>query len=81
MSLRTEAARGSVSSSISPTTSSRMSSTVTIPTVRPYSSATTAIELRCRWSSASRSSSGFVSGKIGTSLIAGSIEVSGPAFM
>ncbi len=58
-----------------------MSSTVTIPTVRPYSSETTPIELRWRCSSASRSSSGLVSGKIGTSRIAGSIEASGPAFM
>ena len=55
-----------------------MSSTVTIPTVRPYSSETTAIELRWRWSSASRSSSGLVSGKIGTSRIAGSTEASRP---
>jgi hypothetical protein len=38
-------------------TSSRMSSTVTMPTVRPYCR-TTAIELRWRCSSASRSSSG-----------------------
>ena len=72
---------GSVSSSISPTTSSRMSSTVTIPTVRPYSSETIPIELRWRCSSASRSSSGLVSGTTGTSRTAGSIGASAPAFM
>ncbi len=54
---------------------------VAIPTVRPYSSETIPIEERWRWSSASRSSSGFVSGKTGTSRIAGSSEASGPAFM
>src|ERR687897_695679 len=45
---RTAPPSGSVSSSISPTTSSMMSSTVTMPAVRPYSSMTTASELRWR---------------------------------
>ena len=58
-----------------------MSSIVAIPTVRPYSSETIPIEERWRWSSASRSSSGLVSGNTGTSRTAGSIEASPPAFM
>src|SRR5919106_161464 len=64
---RTLPPSGSVSSSISPTTSSMMSSTVTIPAVRPYSSITTASDVRWRWRSANRSSSGLVSGTIGAS--------------
>ena len=44
-----------------------MSSTVTMPAVRPYSSITTASEARSRCRSASRSSSGLVSGTIGAS--------------
>ena len=69
----------SVSSAISPTTSSMMSSTVTIPATRPYSSTTTAIEVRWRCSSASRSSSGLVSGTIGASCTIDSIEACGPS--
>ena len=65
---RTSPPAGSVSSSISPTTSSMMSSTVTMPATRPYSSITTASEVRWRWRSASRSSSGLVSGTIGASV-------------
>ena len=56
-----------------------MSSTVTIPAVRPYSSITTASELRWRWRSASRSSSGLVSGTIGASRTRSSIRASGPS--
>ena len=65
---------GSVSSAISPTTSSMMSSTLTTPTTRPYSSTTTASEVRSRCRSASRSSSGLVSGTIIASWTTGSIE-------
>ncbi len=56
-----------------------MSSTVTMPAVRPYSSTTTAIDARSRWRSASRSSSGFVSGTIRASLTLPSIEAFGPS--
>ena len=55
-----------------------MSSTVTIPATRPYSSTTTAIVRRWRWSSASRSSSGLVSGMIGAAFTSGSIDASRP---
>ena len=65
--MRIDDSTGSVSSTISPTISSMMSSTVTIPAVRPYSSTITAIEERWRCMSASRSSSGLVSGMIGAS--------------
>ena len=58
-----------------------MSSTVTMPAVRPYSSMTTASEERWRWRSASRSSSGLVSGTIGASRTSGSIEAFGPSAM
>ena len=57
-----------------------MSSTDTMPAVRPYSSTTTASGARSRWRSASRSSSGLVSGTIIASLTLGSIEASGPSF-
>ena len=52
-----------------------------IPAVRPYSSTTTAIDARSRWRSASRSSSGLVSGTIKASFTHGSIEASGPSVM
>ena len=71
-------ARGSVSSTISPTISSMMSSTVTMPTVRPYSSTTTASEVRWRCMSASRSSSGLVSGTISASRTSGVDRRLGP---
>ena len=75
---RTAPPSGSVSSSISPTTSSMMSSTVTMPAVRPYSSMTTASDVRWRLRSASRSSSGFVSGTIGASRTRPSMSASRP---
>ena len=56
-----------------------MSSIVTMPAVRPYSSTTTAIEARSRWRSASRSSSGLVSGTISASFTLSAIEASGPS--
>jgi len=56
-----------------------MSSTVTMPTTRPYSSTITAIDVRWRCRSASRSSSGFVSGTIGASCTSGSIGECGPS--
>ena len=56
-----------------------MSSTVTSPATRPYSSITTAIEERVRCRSASRSSSGLVSGTIGASRTSGSIDALGPS--
>ena len=49
--------------------------------MRPYSSTTTAIDARSRWRSASRSSSGLVSGTISASFTAGSIDASGPSFI
>ncbi len=58
-----------------------MSSTETMPAVRPYSSTTTAIDARSRWRSASRSSSGLVSGTISASLTLGSIDAPGPSFI
>ena len=73
--------RGSVSSSISPTISSMTSSMVTIPATRPYSSTTTAMLMRWRWSSVRRSSSGLVSGMIGAGRMTESKGALGPSEM
>src|SRR5215211_2023463 len=56
-----------------------MSSTVTTPAVRPYSSTTTASELCVRRSSASSASSGLVSGTISASRTSPSMAACGPS--